>query len=188
MPVMGYVPANVKTLEGLLYPDSFQRTEDTDPSYIIRESLDAMSDHLTPDVQQAFASHGLSVYQGLVLSSMVEQEVYKPGDREQVAQVFLLRIKQGMTLGSDVTAYYGAIADGKSPSVRYDSPYNTRIHAGLPPTPISTVSDNSIKAAAYPASSDWLFFVSGDDGVTHFQHTNDEHQADTQKYCHELCN
>jgi UPF0755 protein len=187
VPVMSYVPSGVTTLEGLLYPDSFQRTEDTDPSYIIRESLESMGEHVTPDVQQAFASHGLSVYQGLVLASMVEQEVSKQSDREQVAQVFLSRLKQGMTLGSDVTAYYGAIAAGKSPSVKYDSAYNTRIHGGLPPTPISSIGSTSIKAAAYPASTDWLFFVAGDDGTTHFERTVDEHQADVNQYCHELC-
>ena len=92
-----------------------------------------------------------------------------------------------MTLGSDVTAHYGAVLAGKSPSVKYDSPYNTRIHTGLTPTPISTVSDSSLKAVAYPSNTDWLFFVSGDDGTTHFEHTNEEHQADAQQYCHKLC-
>jgi len=69
----------------------------------------------------------------------------------------------------------------------YDSPYNTLIHAGLPPSPISTVSLSSLNAAAHPASTDWLYFVAGDDGTTYFSHTFAEHDALAQKYCHKLC-
>ena len=71
-------------------------------------------------------------------------------------------------LGSDVTAYYGAIIAGHAPTTTYDSPYNTLLHTGLPPTPISTVSASSLYAAGHPASTDWLYFVSGDDGNTYF--------------------
>lgn len=187
LPVMSYVPAGTKTLEGLLYPDSFQRVENTDPSFIIRESLEAMGEHLTPARQAAFASRGLTVLQGLTLASMVEKEVSKQADRDQVAQVFLSRLQQGMTLGSDVTAHYGAIVAGKSPSVSYDSPYNTRIHTGLPVGPISNMSESSLQAVSSPAATNWLYFVSGDDGVTHFETTFAQHQADAQQYCHKLC-
>ncbi|CAN5126983.1 endolytic transglycosylase MltG [soil metagenome] len=187
LPVMSYVPAGAKTLEGFLYPDSFQRTESTDPALIIRESLKEMGEHLPPATQAAFASKGLNVFQAVTLASIVEKEVAKPGDREQVAQVFLSRIKANMSLGSDVTALYGSITAGKSPSLRYDSPYNTLIHPGLPPGPISTVSEGSLKAVANPASTDWLYFVAGDDGTTHFERTYEEHQADAAQYCHKLC-
>jgi UPF0755 protein len=187
LPVMSYVPKGTKTLEGLLYPDSFQRTEGTDPTLIIRESLKEMGEHLPASIQTAFANHGLSVFQGITLASVVEREVSKQSDREQVAQVFLSRLKQGMSLGSDVTALYGAIAAGRNPSLSYDSPYNTRIHTGLPVGPISTVSEDSLRAVANPAATDWLYFVSGDDGTTYFQKTYEQHQADAQQYCHELC-
>ncbi|MDB5169676.1 MAG: endolytic transglycosylase MltG [Candidatus Saccharibacteria bacterium] len=187
LPVMSYVPAGTKTLEGMLYPDSFQRLEGTDPSLIIRESLKEMGDHLPSTVQAAFASKGLTVFQGITLASIVEKEVSKPSDRPQVAQVFLLRLKQGMSLGSDVTALYGSIAAGKNPSLSYDSPYNTRIHTGLPVGPISTVSEESLQAVANPANTSWLYFVSGDDGTTYFEQTYEQHQADAQQHCHELC-
>jgi UPF0755 protein len=187
LPVMSYVPAGTATLEGLLYPDSFQRTEGTDPSFIIRESLQEMGNHLPPAMQAAYAGKGLNVYQAITLASVVEMEASKQSDREQVAQVFLSRLKQNMSLGSDVTALYGSIAAGKIPSLQYDSPYNTRIHTGLPMGPISTTSQSSLQAVAYPAVTDWLFFVAGDDGTTYFEHTYDEHQADAGKYCHKLC-
>jgi len=174
-------------LEGFLYPDSFQKTATTDPRAIVEESLTEMQSHLTSDIRSGFAAQGLTVYQGVTIASIVEQEVPGQDDRDQAAQVFLTRLKIGMELGSDVTAFYGAIKDGVPPSTTYDSPYNTLLHKGFPPGPISNVSDSSLKAVAHPADTDWLYFVAGDDGVTHFAHTVDEHNANVAKYCHKLC-
>ena len=192
VPTLAYKPSTATSLEGLLYPDSFQKTASTDPGIIIRESLQEMSDHLTPDLQAAFAQEGLSTYQGIVLASMLEKEVSNSADRAQAAQVFLKRLKTDMMLGSDVTAIYGAINAGKTQITQgamlaYNSPYNTLLNKGLPPTPISSVSNSSLQAAAHPASTDWLYFVSGDDGKTYFSKTLQEQQANTQQYCHKLC-
>jgi UPF0755 protein len=187
LPTMAFKPADVNTLEGLLWPDSFQKDSTTSPAFIIRESLVEMGQHLTPDVQAAFASEGLTTYQGLTLASIVEQEVNKPADQTQVAQVFLSRLKSNVTLGSDVTADYGAIQAGLAPNLGYDSPYNTLQHPGLPPGPISTVSASALAAAAHPAATNWLYFVTGDDGTTYFSTNLQDHQALTAKYCHKLC-
>lgn len=175
------------SLEGYLYPDSFEKTANTTAEQIIQQSLSEMQAQLTPDIRSAFAKHGLSTYQGITLASIVEQEVSKQTDRDQVAQVFLSRLQQNMMLGSDVTARYGSIVAGKTPSLTYDSPYNTLIHKGLPPTPISNVSTSSLRAVANPANTDWLYFVAGDDGTTHFSKTFADHQALTDQYCHKLC-
>ncbi|MEK7059746.1 MAG: endolytic transglycosylase MltG [Patescibacteria group bacterium] len=188
LPALAYKPADVTTLEGLLWPDSFQKDSTTSASFIVRESLVEMGQHLTPDVQAAFAAEGLTTYQGLILASIITQEVDKPEDQTQAAQVFLTRLKNGMMLGSDVTTRYGAIAAGYAPSLAYDSIYNTHTHLGLPPTPISTVTANTLAAAAHPASTNWLYFVTGDDGTTHFSSTLQDHEALTAKYCHKLCN
>ena len=115
------------------------------------------------------------------------RKLVKSADRPVVAQVFLKRYKEDMRLGSDVTAYYGARLAGKEPSLGYDSPYNTRLHSGLPPGPISNVSAGSLEAVAFPAQTDWLYFVAGDDGITHFSKTLQEHEALTAKYCKKLC-
>lgn len=178
----------VASLEGYLYPDSFQKTAETKPETIVRQSLDLMQKHLTPDVRAGMVKQGLTVHQGVIIASIVEQEVGKASDRPIVAQVFLRRVKEGMPLGSDVTAFYGAIIAGKTPSVVYDSPYNTRIYKGFTPGPISNVSDVSLRAVAFPANTDYLYFVAGDDGVTHFSHTVQEHEALTRQYCKKLCN
>lgn len=187
LPALASKPASVDTLEGLLWPDSWYKDTTTPPSYIIRESLTAMGDHLTPDVQAAFAREGLTPYQGLTLTSIVVQEVSKPSDQAQAAQVFLTRLKSGSMLGSDVTARYGSIIAGQAPDLSHDSPYNTLLHTGLPPSPISTISTSSLAATTHPAGTNWLYFVTGDDGTTHFSTNLQDHQALTQKYCHKLC-
>jgi UPF0755 protein len=185
-PLLAELPPGA-SLEGFLYPDSYQKDAVTDPVAIISQSLGEMSDKLTPDLRAAFSSHNLNVYQAVTLASIVEQEVSKQSDRAQAAQVFLKRLSINMPLGSDVTAFYGAIAAGREPSTTYDSPYNTLLYKGLPPGPISAVSASSLEAVAHPAGTDWLYFVAGDDGNTYFSHTNAEHEALTRQYCHKLC-
>lgn len=175
-------------LEGYLYPESFERTAETKPSEIVKLSLDQMQKYLTPDIRTAIVRQGLTVHEGIILASIVENEVSKPEDRPKVAQVFIKRYKSGIKLQSDATAGYGAVLDGKEPSLRYESAYNTYQHKGLPPTPISNVSKTSIEAVAFPASTDFLYFVSGDDGTTHFSHTLEQHEELTKKYCTKLCN
>ncbi len=185
-PALSDKPAGA-SLEGYLYPESFQRHPDTSAQVIIKASLDEMQKRLTPDVRAGFVKHGLTIHQGVILVSIVEQEVGKKSDRPIVAQVFLTRIQQGMQLGSDVTAFYGAIINDQKPSVAYDSPYNTRIHSGLPPGPISNVSQTSLEAVANPAGTDYIYFVAGDDGNTYFSKTLKEHEALTAQHCKKLC-
>jgi len=175
------------SLEGYLYPESFQRTANTKPEEIVTASLKLMYEHLTPEIRSAFAAKGLSVYQGITLASIVEQEAFKQNDRDQIAQVFLTRLQQGMPLQSDPTAKYGAILAGQAPSLTYNSPYNTYNVTGLPPSPISNVSASSLKAVAMPAATTWLYFVAGDDGTVHFSRTLEEHEALTNQYCTKLC-
>jgi UPF0755 protein len=175
------------SLEGYIYPDSYQKTDKTTAQQIVSASLKEMEQKLTPQVRADFAKQGLSTYQGLVLASIVEQEVSRQSDRAMAAQVFLKRLSIGMPLGSDVTAYYGANIAGKGKTLLYDSPYNTRLHAGLPPTPISNVGQSSLEAVAHPSNTDYLYFVAGDDGATHFTHTLQEHQDAAAQYCHRLC-
>ncbi len=176
------------SLEGYLYPESFQKTANTNPQQIIRQSLDEMQLRLTPELRQAFSKQGLTLHQAVTMASIVEQEVGNAPDRAQAAQVFIKRYKSDMPLGSDPTAFYGALIEGKEPSVLYDSPYNTRIHKGIPPGPIGNVTESSLSAVAFPAQTDWLYFVSGDDGRTHFSKTLEEHEELTRKYCTKLCN
>jgi UPF0755 protein len=175
-------------LEGYLYPDSYQRTANTKPADIVRVSLDQMADHLTPELRAGIAKQGLTVYQGVVLASIIEQEVGKVSDKPTVAQVFLKRLRDGMVMGSDVTNLYGSLLAGhQPPSLTYDSPYNTHLHQGLPPGPISNVSKESLQAVAKPGTTDYVYFVAGDDGLTYFSRTLEEHEALVRAHCKKLC-
>lgn len=175
------------SLEGYLYPESFQYTLSTPLSTIVKSSLDMTASLFTDDIKRALSEQGLSLHQGVILASIVEQEVNNPGDKPIVAQVFLTRLKMGGTLGSDVTAYYGASLGGLEETVAVNSPYNTRKYPGLPPGPISNISASSLRAVASPANTDYLYFVAGDDGITYFSHTLAEHTAMAKKHCKVLC-
>jgi UPF0755 protein len=158
-------------LEGYIYPDSYQKTGATKPQQIVEAALKEMNGKLSPDLRAAFAQQGLSTYEGIILASVVEQEVPSQKDRAQAAQVFLKRLRIGMALESDATSDY------------FDSYKNK----GLPPHPISNVTNSSLQAVAHPATTDWLYFVSGDDGITRFNRTLQEHETAVEQYCHELC-
>ena len=175
-------------LEGYLYPESFQKDGTTKPTQIITSSLDEMQKRLTPELRAQFAKRGLSVYQGITFASIIEKEVSVISDKALVSQVFYKRLSMDMGLESDPTAFYGAIIAGQEPSLRYDSAYNTYLVKGLPPGPISNVTQESLRAAANPANTDWLFFVAGDDGKTYFSKTLAEHEVNIDRYCKKLCN
>lgn len=186
LPALASLPAGA-TLEGYLYPDSFQKDASTPATAIVKQSLNELDKYLTPDAVDGCRTEGLNIYQCVTLASIVYQESGDPKYEPTVAQVFLSRLKQGINLGSDVTAFYGAAIAGASPSVSYDSAFNTRMHAGLPRGPISNFTSDALQAVAHPADTDYLFFVAGDDGVIHFSHSQAEHDAAVAKYCTKLC-
>lgn len=177
------------SLEGYLFPESFHRTASTTPHDIIRSSLDQMEAHLGDDIRAGFARQGLSLHQAVILASIVEQEVGSSDpvidleDKKKVAQVFLRRLREDMALESDATASYGAVLAGEIPASSFSSRYNTYQNKGLTPSPISNVSKNALLAVAEPATTDYLYFVSGDNGVNYFSHTLEEHQRLTWEHC-----
>lgn len=178
---------DIASLEGYIYPDSYEKTAETTPTSIIKLSLDEMNKYLTPDLRRLIAKQGLSIHEGITLASVVEREVSSDEDRAIVAQVFYKRLKEDIPLGADATFFYAAAITGETASPELDNPYNTRMYKGLPPGPISNVSKESLQAIANPADTDYLFFVSGDDGVTHFTKTQEEHESATEKYCKKNC-
>jgi UPF0755 protein len=170
-----------------LSPESFQYTDATPLRTIIESSLDQTELFFTPKVKQGLAEQGLDMHEAIILASLVEKEVSNLDDKSIVAQVFLSRLKQNIALGSDVTAYYGASLIGLEESVLTDTAYNTRIYSGLPPGPISNISASSLQAVAFPANTDYLYFVAGDDGITYFSRTLKEHENAIDLHCTVLC-
>jgi UPF0755 protein len=183
------------SLEGYLYPESFQTTAATPLSAVIRQSLDITEEAFTPKIVASLQEKGLNKHQAITLASIVEKEVSSAsGDRPQVAQVYLRRLSIGMRLEADPTAKYGTlIATGDVSGWRqFDSRYNTYLYEGLPLGPISNVSFSSVEAVAFPAEGDYLYFVAGDpdennENKTYFSRTLAEHEALTAQYCIKLC-
>ncbi len=165
------------SLEGYIYPESFLKVASTTPEEIIRLALDETELRLTAELRQAITKQGMTLHQGITLASIIEREVHNDDDRAQVAQVFIKRLREGMKLESNATDDYAKL----------DPSYNTYDITSLPPGPISNVSESSLRAVAFPASTDWTYFVSGDDKTTHFSRTLQEHEANIEKYCTTLC-
>ena len=180
-------------IEGYVYGETYQVSADATVEQILRRTFDEYVKQIKENnLEAAFEKQGLTLYEGITLASIIQKEVSCHGkqvcdDQKQVAQVFLKRLNEGISLGSDVTFIYAAAQDGKTPTVDYDSLYNTRIHQGLPPGPISTPGLGALLAVAEPAEGDYLFFVSGDDGTMYYTRTDEEHNEITRKYCQVNC-
>lgn len=124
-------------------------------------------------------------YELLILASLIEKETGNPEDRFLVSSVFNNRLKKNMLLQTDPTVIYGIEDfDGRilKSHLKKDHPYNTYIHAGLPPTPICNPGIQAIEAAAHPAKSDYLYFVAQGNGKSYFSKTLSEHNAAVRKY------
>ena len=161
---------------------------DTDPAKLFQRSMDTLYTKLQKDnLIEKFSTRKLTIHQALTMASIIQKEASDPTDQKQIAQVFFSRLDKGMKLETDPTFIYAAEKLGVPPSVSVDSPYNTRKYPGLPPGPIGNMNYSALEAVAYPASGDFLYFVAGDDGTTHFSHTLQEHEAATAKYCKKNC-
>lgn len=175
-PALSEKPADA-SLEGYLYPETFQKTASTSLKDVVKMSLDEMNKHLTDEIKAGFKRQNLTVHQALTLASIVQNEVHESNDSAQVAQVFLKRLSIGMKLESNATDKYAEA----------NPEYDTYSIPGLPPGPISNMLDVSIRAVAFPASTDWLFFVSGDDDKTYFSKTSEEHTELVRQHCQQKC-
>jgi UPF0755 protein len=162
----------VPHLEGFLFPATYEFTEDTTSRALVGKQLEAFA-RAWEEVDLRFArSKNLTPYDVLIIASMVEEEVLVARERPLVAAVIYNRLRLRMPLGIDATIRYGL---GVPPTealresqLADPSPYNTRIHAGLPPTPITNPGLAAIQAAAHPADVDYLFFVRKADCKSHF--------------------
>ncbi len=171
-------------MEGYLYPDSYDLPLNPDAKQLVGQMVDNFDKKVTPQLRTVYAAEGLTLHQAVTLASIVEKEVPSTSDRQIVAGIFLKRLQLGMPLESDVTVHYAADQLGVDFSTNLDSPYNTYKHAGLPPAPICNPGIGALTAVATPTSSDYLYFLAGSDGNTHFAKTFAEHQQNIQKYLH----
>jgi UPF0755 protein len=173
--------------EGRFFPDTYTYSKGSSDVKLLQRALRAMDKRLA----QAWAARApqsllKTPEEALVLASIVEKETGKPADRPMVSAVFQNRLKIGMPLQTDPTVIYGLgdKFDGRlhKADLLADSPYNTYVRAGLPPTPISMPGKASLLAAVQPAPGNFLYFVSRGDGTSQFSATLDEHNRAVNKY------
>jgi UPF0755 protein len=175
-------------LEGYLFPDTYQISPNASAKELVGLMIDNFSNKLTPQLKAELAARSLTLHQAVTLASIVEKEAGRDADRPQIAQVFLLRLKIGMKLDSDVTVQYGGGIEAKDQLAtvaaikNLDSPFNTYKNAGLPPGPIGNPGLAAFEAVARPAAGDYLYFVADRSGITHFARTATEHEDNVQKY------
>lgn len=175
-------------LEGYIFPDTYTVVSEATPEqFLIQIFNNFYSKIETNNLEQALSDQDLSLFEGITLASIVQLEVSNKSDQEKVAQVFTRRLREDIPLGADPTFKYAAYKLGQEPTIGIDSPYNTRIYKGLPPGPIANFNIGALEAVAFPADTDYLYFVAGDDGTTYFSHTEEEHENLTRQHCTTLC-
>ena len=178
------------TLEGFLFPDTYRLPLDAVAIDLIDRMLENFDRQVTPEIQGGFASHGMTLYEGITLASLVEREAVVDAERPAIAGVFHNRVRDGWFLSACPTVQYalGYRPDEDSWWQRYllfedleiESPYNTYRNLGLPPSPIASPGLSAIQAAAQPAETQFYFFMvdcSKEDGSHIFAMTEDVHLA-----------
>ena len=176
--------------EGQIAPDSYEIVPGTALSVLFAEMNERQNDRLAAAWQNR--RDGLPIntpQEALILASIIEKETGLAEERRQVASVFTNRLEAGIRLQSDPTVIYG-VTDGKDPlergirqsELRRETPYNTYVIDGLPPTPIANPGLASIEAALDPADTEFLFFVADGTGGHAFAATLAEHNANVAKW------
>ncbi len=173
-----------QTLEGYLFPDTYQFTR--------TQSMRDIVATMVKRFQQEAKALGLheNVHTVVTMASIVEKETAAPEERPTVASVYYNRLSKKMGLAADPTVVYAALLQGRYRGTIYqsdlqaDSPYNTYKYAGLPPGPIANPGAASLKAAMNPAKTTYLYFVAdgSGDGHHHFSSSYEEHEKNVMAY------
>ena len=173
------------SFEGYLFPDTYQIFANAKVEDLVRKMLSNFERKITPDLRAEIERQGKNFYDVLIMASIVEAEVPDEADRPTVAGIFWSRLEKGVALQSDATLKY--VIGGKRPALtaeelKMDSPYNSYKYKGLPPTPIGNPGLSAVKAAIYPAKTDYFYFLSAPDGQTIFSQTLEEHNQAKKQY------
>ena len=174
--------ASGSTVEGYLYPSTYLVRYGTTGAEVVRQMLDEFESHWHPEWNQRLDSLRLTRHQLVTLASIIEGEVRYGPDRPFVSSVYHNRLRRGMRLQADPTVIYALQRRRRlfEKDYLYRSPYNTYLIEGLPPGPIGQPSEESLRAALYPATTDFIFFVAQSDGKHVFSRTLREHLAAIQ--------
>jgi UPF0755 protein len=175
--VSPYLPAGSTNLEGLLFPSTYELKPTEDEAAILQRMIDAFATvGAQVGLDQSQAAVGLTPYQVIIVASMIEREARVADERAMVARVVYNRLQKGIKLGIDATIRYGVDRPTqplRKSDLAKDTPYNSRLHAGLPPTPISAPGEATLQAALHPVPGPWIFYVLTDQSGRHTFATTD---------------
>ncbi len=179
---------HARSLEGYLFPDTYRFTR----TQSMQDMVAAMVHRFR---QEARALNLNSDYHRIVtMASIVEKETPAPEERPLVASVYYNRLARGIMFAADPTVIYGSLLAGRyrgtiyQSDLQFDSPYNTYKYAGLPPGPIASPGRAALEAAMHPAETDYLYFVSDNNGHSRFARTAGEHDRNVAQYRHAVAN
>ena len=173
--------------EGRFFPDTYSFPRGTTDVEFLQRAYDTMREHLLAAWENRSDKAVVKTsYEALILASIIERETGVPDERGEIAGVFSRRLQKGMKLQTDPTVIYGMgdryQGNIRRSDLREDTPYNTYVHKGLPPTPISMPGRASIDAALDPKPGNSLYFVATGDGRHVFSATLQQHNAAVRKY------
>lgn len=178
--------SNSKDLEGFLFPDTYRIYKNAEAQDIVLKMLDNFNKKLTPKMREEIKKQGKSIYDIIIMASIIQKEVPAFEDMKLASDIFWRRIKKGIPLQSCATIAYILGVSKKQYSyedTRVESSYNTYINYGLPPAPICNPGIAAIEAAIYPQANEyWYFLSNSENGETVFSKTLDEHNKNKAKY------
>lgn len=172
------------SFEGYLFPETYSFYPYQDPDQVIREMVNVFWDSFTPAMKNQLRLLNMSMNEIVTLASMIEAEAVDGSERELISSVYHNRLRKGWKMQCDPTVIY-ALGGLDRPLLRkdldVDSPYNTYIYYGLPPGPIGAPGLASLKAALFPADTDYFFFVASGDGRHTFTSSLSQHNRAVSK-------
>ena len=198
------LPEGNASIEGFIFPETINFLANASVETIVARMASELDKAVTKEGLAAkFQNQNLTLYQGLILASIVESEIGGASeDARAIAAIFYNRLRAGWTLGADATTLYAANMAGipinnedGTPNhsiLQLDSPWNTRLagNVGLPPTPIGSPSIEALRAAADPDLANYqgfFYFLTDDNNITRFARNEAEHQNNIREYCRTRC-
>jgi UPF0755 protein len=175
-------------LEGYLFPETYNFPKGIPAKSVVSSMISLFKEIFSEDWKKRAKELQMTIRAIVILASLIEKETSLPEERKLISAVFYNRLKLGMKLDCDPTIIYVLKQENRFKGrlrykdLKFDSPYNTYLYAGLPPGPICNPGLESLEAALYPADEKYLYFVSKNDGSHHFSHTFREHQNAVNKY------
>jgi UPF0755 protein len=178
--------------EGYMFPDTYQVSKDATAAAIASLFLDTFNKKITPQMHADAQKSGLTIDQVVVLASIVEREGHNDEDRPVIAGILLNRLKKDWPLQTDATIQYALGYQPQEKSwwkkilteddMKIKSPYNTYLHTGLPPGPISNPGISSLQAVIYPKQTEYMYYLHDTKGNVYYAKTQEDHDQNIAKH------